>query len=86
MGGGTPPPVERGCYFLLTLPPDALREPELRDDELLPLEEELREEILDELLELEDEEPTLAGLRPDDELPERNVELPIVPRNVEGRE
>jgi hypothetical protein len=35
-----PPTVERGCYFLLALPPEALREPEdePRDDEL-PLRE-----------------------------------------------
>jgi hypothetical protein len=76
--------VERGCYFFLTLPPEALREPEdePRDDELPLREAEPREE----LLEPEDEEPTRAELRPDDELPERTDGLPKVPRTEDGRE
>ena len=81
--------MERGCYFLLTLPPEALREPEdePRDDELLTLEEELREELLMELLELEDEERILAELLLDDELAERIDELVEVPRTEDdGRE
>ena len=84
MGGETPPPVERGCYFFLTLPPEALREPEdePRDDELPLREAEPREE----LLEPEDEEPTRVELRPDDELPERTDGLPKVPRTEDGRE
>jgi hypothetical protein len=85
MGGETPPPVERGCYFLLTPPPEALREPddEPRDDELPLRETEPRDPPLDRP---EDEEPTRAELRPDDELPERTDELPDVPRNEDGRE
>ena len=80
--------MERGCYFFLTLPPEALREPE---DEPRDADPELREpELRDPLLDRpEDEEPTLAELRPDDELPERTVELPElpdVPRTEDGRE
>jgi len=73
--------MERGCYFFLTLP-EALREPEdePRDDELLLPEEELREELLMELLELEDEERTLAELLFDDEL----VDVPRI--EDDGRE
>ena len=84
MGGGTPPTVERGCYFFLTLPPEALREPEdePRDDELPPRETEPREE----LLEPEDDEPTRAELRPDDELPLPTDDLLGVPRTVDCRE
>jgi hypothetical protein len=76
--------MERGCYFFLALPPEALREPEdePRDDELPLRETELREE----LLEPEDEEPTRVELRPDEELPERTDGLPDVPRNEDGRE
>ena len=81
----TPPLMERGCYFFLALPPEALREPEdePRDDELPLRETELREE----LLEPEDEEPTRVELRPDEELPERTeVELPDLPWVDDGRE
>jgi hypothetical protein len=86
MGGETPPPVERGCYLFLTLPPEELREPEdePREEEPLLRETELRDPLLDRP---EDEEPTLAELRPDDELPERtDDELPDVPRTEDGRE
>ena len=81
--------MERGCYFFLTLPPEALREPEdePRDDEPPLRELELRDPLLDRP---EDEEPTRAELRPDDELPERTdvelPELPDVPRTEDGRE
>ena len=88
MGGGTPPTVERGCYFFLTLPPEALREPEdePRDADPELREPELRDTLPEELLEPEDEEPTRAELRPDDDLPERTDGLPNVPRNEDGRE
>jgi len=81
----TPPLLERGCYFFLTLPPDELREPEdePRDAEPEPREEETRDPPLDRP---EGDEPTRAELRPDDELPERTDELPDVPRNEDGRE
>ena len=80
----TPPLLERGFYFFLALPPEALREPEdePRDADPEPRETEPREE----LLEPEDEEPTRAELRPDDDLPERTDGLPNVPRNEDGRE
>lgn len=76
--------MERGCYFFLTPPPEALREPEDEPRDELPLREtEPREE---ELLVLLVEELTLAELRPDDELPERTDELDGVPRTEDGRE
>lgn len=79
MGGETPPLSERGCYFFLTLPPEALREPEddPRDDELPPREAEPRDPPLDLP---DDEEPTRAEPRPAEEPPERTVERPTVPR------
>jgi len=80
--------MERGCYFFLTLPPEALREPEdePRDDDPELREPELRDTLPEELLEPEDEEPTRAELRPDDELPLPTVELPDLPWVDDGRE
>jgi hypothetical protein len=71
--------VERGCYFFLTLPPEALLEPELR-------EPELRDALPEELLEPEDDEPTRAVRLPDVELPLPTDDLLGVPRALEGRE
>jgi hypothetical protein len=73
MGGGTPPLSERGCYFLLTLPPEEPRDPEdePREGEL-PREAEPREPplVLDP-----DEDLTRAELRPEEDVdpPERTV-------------
>ena len=69
MTGGTPPLLERGNYFLLTPPPPALREP----PELEPRDADPREAPLDLP---DDEEPTRAVLRPDEEPLERTVEEP----------
>jgi len=70
--------MERGCYFLLTLPPPELREPEPE-----PREADPREPPLDLP---DDEEPVRAVLRPDEEPLERTVEDPGVALPVEGRE
>jgi hypothetical protein len=82
--------LERCFYFFFALPPEELREPEdePRDADPELREEEPREtEPCDPLLDRpEDEEPTRAELRPDEELPERTDGLPNVPRNEEGRE
>jgi hypothetical protein len=77
MTGGTPPLLERGCYFFLTLPPPPLREPELEPRDTEP------REPLDRPA---DDEPTLAEPRPDEDPLDRTVEDPGVALPVEGRE
>lgn len=84
--------MERGCYFLRTLPPEELREPpeELRE----PLEEprdadpELRaDEPRETLADFPDEdEPTRALPAPEEELPVRLVEGLSADPPEDGRE
>jgi hypothetical protein len=75
MVGRTPPLSERGCYFLLTPPPDEPREPEDPRDEEPPLrDDEPRDALRDEpLVRPEDDERTRVELRPVEELPKRTV-------------